>query len=51
MIRGLWKVLRGTVLLAVLGCIFTAVLLVSCLASLIAGGDTSGRAGRMQTGT
>ena len=50
MIRGCWKLLRGIGLLAVLACIFAAVLVVSCVTGLLSGNGTARRHGRLRIG-
>lgn len=49
-IIGLWKALRGMVLLVVLAFLFVGVLLVSCLARLLFGDWFSEVAGTMHLG-
>lgn len=48
-IRGVWKVLRAVGLLALLTCLVSAVLIASCLASLLSGGGMAAR-GRVRLG-
>jgi len=50
LIDGLWKALRGMILLVVLAVLFTGVLLVSCLARLLFGDWFSDVAGTMHLG-
>ena len=49
-IRGLWKVMRGMGLLALLACLITAVLMASCLASLLSGHGSADRPGKLRLG-